>query len=112
MTDAKAFIGWLDRQPSVAKNRKVGTQGYCMGGPIAFRTAAAVPGRVGAAPQVFIGCRDVEVNPPEQNGEQKRALVEILTGLRGAQTDAYRVVLIDRNMKDSVDREVAGWWPY
>ena len=48
MTDAKAFIGWLDKQSSVAKNRKVGTQGYCMGGPMAFRTAAAVPGRVGA----------------------------------------------------------------
>ena len=48
MTDAKAFIGWLDGQASVAKNRKVGTQGYCMGGPIAFRTAAAVPDRVGA----------------------------------------------------------------
>src|SRR6187455_141907 len=48
MTDAKAFIGWLDRQASVAKNRKIGTQGYCMGGPIAFRTAAAVPDRVGA----------------------------------------------------------------
>ena len=48
MTDAKAFIAWLDKQPSVAKNRKVGTQGYCMGGPIAFRTAAAVPDRVGA----------------------------------------------------------------
>jgi carboxymethylenebutenolidase len=48
MTDAKAFVGWLDTQPSVAKNRKIGTQGYCMGGPIAFRTAAAVPDRVGA----------------------------------------------------------------
>ena len=47
MTDAKAFIEWLDKQPSVNKNRKVGTQGYCMGGPIAFRTAAAMPGRVG-----------------------------------------------------------------
>jgi carboxymethylenebutenolidase len=48
MTDAKAFIGWLDQQASVAKNRKMGTQGYCMGGPMAFRTAAAVPDRVGA----------------------------------------------------------------
>jgi carboxymethylenebutenolidase len=48
MTDAKAFIAWLDQQPSVAKNRKIGTQGYCMGGPIAFRTSAAVPDRVGA----------------------------------------------------------------
>src|ERR671923_1292346 len=48
MTDAKAFIAWLDQQPSVAKNRKIGTQGYCMSGPIAFRTAAAMPDRVGA----------------------------------------------------------------
>ena len=48
MTDAKAFVAWLDTQSAVAKNRKVGTQGYCMGGPIAFRTAAAVPDRVGA----------------------------------------------------------------
>jgi carboxymethylenebutenolidase len=48
-TDAKAFVAWLDQQASVAKNRKIGTQGYCMGGPIALRTAAVVPDRVGAA---------------------------------------------------------------
>ena len=48
MTDAKAFIGWLDQQAPVAKNRKMGTQGYCMGGPLAFRMAAAMPDRVGA----------------------------------------------------------------
>jgi len=48
MTDAKAFVSWLDQQSAVAKNRKVGTQGYCMGGPMAFRTAAAVPDRIGA----------------------------------------------------------------
>jgi carboxymethylenebutenolidase len=48
MTDAKAFVAWLDQQPSVAKNRKIGTQGYCMGGPMAFRTAAAVSDRIGA----------------------------------------------------------------
>ena len=48
MTDAKAFIAWLGQQTPVAKNRKIGTQGYCMGGPIAFRTAAAVPDRVAA----------------------------------------------------------------
>jgi carboxymethylenebutenolidase len=48
LTDARAFIAWLDGQSSVARNRRIGTQGYCMGGPIAFRTAAAVPDRVGA----------------------------------------------------------------
>jgi len=48
-TDAKAFIAWLDQQPQVDKNRKVGTTGYCMGGPITMRTAAAVANRVDAA---------------------------------------------------------------
>lgn len=48
MTDARAFVAWLDQQPSVARTRRIGTQGYCMGGPMAFRTAAAVPDRVGA----------------------------------------------------------------
>ncbi|MGB4712018.1 MAG: dienelactone hydrolase family protein [Fuerstiella sp.] len=48
MTDAKAFIAWLDAQPQVDTKRKVGTTGYCMGGPIVMRTAATVPDRVGA----------------------------------------------------------------
>ena len=48
-TDAKAFTAWLDQQPSVDKARKIGTTGYCMGGPLVMRTAAAVPERVGAA---------------------------------------------------------------
>ncbi|HXG86728.1 MAG TPA: dienelactone hydrolase family protein [Vicinamibacterales bacterium] len=48
VTDAKAFIGFLDAQPSVDKKKKIGTTGYCMGGPITMRTAAAVPERVGA----------------------------------------------------------------
>lgn len=48
VTDAKAFTAWLDMQPSVAKNKKLGTQGYCMGGPMALRTAYANPDRVGA----------------------------------------------------------------
>jgi carboxymethylenebutenolidase len=48
MSDAKAFVAWMDQQTPVAKNRKIGTQGYCMGGPMTFRTAAAVPDRIGA----------------------------------------------------------------
>jgi carboxymethylenebutenolidase len=49
MTDARAFVAWLDTQAAVDRTRKIGTTGYCMGGPIVLRTAAAVPGRVGAA---------------------------------------------------------------
>jgi carboxymethylenebutenolidase len=48
ISDAKAYVAWLDQQASVAKNRKIGTQGYCMGGPIALRTAGTVPDRIGA----------------------------------------------------------------
>ena len=48
MLDARAFIDFLDSQPSVDTSRGVGTMGYCMGGPITMRTAAAVPDRVKA----------------------------------------------------------------
>ena len=46
--DARAFVSFLDSQSAVDGNRKMGTMGYCMGGPITMRTAAAVPDRIGA----------------------------------------------------------------
>ena len=49
MADARAYIEFLDAQDNVDTNRKVGTLGYCMGGPLIMRTAGAVPNRVGAA---------------------------------------------------------------
>jgi carboxymethylenebutenolidase len=47
--DAGAFVRWLDSQPQVDRNRRIGTMGYCMGGPFTMRTAASLPDRVGAA---------------------------------------------------------------
>ena len=46
--DAVAFITFLDAQRQVNTAKKIGTQGYCMGGPLVLRTAAAVPNRIGA----------------------------------------------------------------
>jgi len=46
--DATAFVAWLDTQKPVDTSKKIGTQGYCMGGPLVMRTAAAVPNRIGA----------------------------------------------------------------
>ena len=46
--DAAAFVAFLDTQRAVNASRKIGTQGYCMGGPLVFRTAAALPNRIGA----------------------------------------------------------------
>lgn len=47
--DGKAYVAWLDGQAVVDKRRKIGAQGYCMGGPFTVRTAFAAPERVGAA---------------------------------------------------------------
>jgi carboxymethylenebutenolidase len=46
--DAAAFVAFLDARPQVNKAKKIGTQGYCMGGPLVVRTAAALPDRIGA----------------------------------------------------------------
>lgn len=46
--DAKAFVAFLDQQPAVDTGKKIGTTGYCMGGPLVMYSAAAVPGRIGA----------------------------------------------------------------
>ena len=48
-SDAGAFVAWLDRQKEVDTKKRIGTCGYCMGGPFAVRTAFANPARVGAA---------------------------------------------------------------
>lgn len=47
--DAKTFIAWLDAQDEVDSSKKMGTSGYCMGGPLTMRTAALLPKRIGAA---------------------------------------------------------------
>ena len=47
--DARAFVEFLDGQAAVDSSRKMGTMGYCMGGPFTMRTAASLPDRIGAA---------------------------------------------------------------
>ena len=47
-TDARAFVAFVDQQDAVDTSRKIGTTGYCMGGPMVMRTVAAVPDRLGA----------------------------------------------------------------
>ena len=49
ISDAKAYTTFLDQQPQTNKSKKMGVQGYCMGGPLTFRTAATIANRVGAA---------------------------------------------------------------
>ncbi len=58
ISDAKAYINFLDNQTSVDLNRKIGTMGYCWGGELVILTAAAVPNRVGAVAS-FHGSRSI-----------------------------------------------------
>jgi carboxymethylenebutenolidase len=46
--DGTAYVAFLDAQKEVNKAKKIGTQGYCMGGALVVRTAAALPDRIGA----------------------------------------------------------------
>ena len=80
MTDAKAFVAWLDAQPSVDKSRHIGTQGYCMGGPMAFRTAAAMSERVGAV-ATFHGGGLVTDQPNSPHIEAARSKAQFLIAI-------------------------------
>jgi carboxymethylenebutenolidase len=62
VTDATAFVAWLDSQAAVDKRKKIGTIGYCMSGPFTMRAAAAIPDRVGAGAS-FHGGGLVTKNP-------------------------------------------------
>lgn len=48
VSDGRAFVDYLDAQPSVDTGRKIGTTGYCMTGSYTMRLAAAMPDRIGA----------------------------------------------------------------
>jgi carboxymethylenebutenolidase len=120
MTDAKAFIGWLDQQSSVAKNRKVGTQGYCMGGPIAFRTAAAVPDRVGAVASFHGGglVTDQPNSPHLQASKSKAQFLVAIAANDDARSPNDKTTLKETFDKASLAAEIEvytgaahGWCP-
>src|SRR3954453_6355100 len=119
MTDAKAFIGWLDGQASVAKNRKVGTQGYCMGGPIAFRTAAAVPDRVGAVASFHGGglVSDAPNSPHLQASKTKAQFLIAIAANDDTRSPNEKTVLKETFAKVNLPAEIEvytgahGWCP-
>jgi carboxymethylenebutenolidase len=120
MTDAKAFISWLDRQESVAKNRKMGTQGYCMGGPIAFRTAAAVPDRVGAVASFHGGglVADAPNSPHLQAAKTKAQFLIAIAANDDARAPKDKDVLKETFAKADLPAEIEvyagaahGWCP-
>jgi carboxymethylenebutenolidase len=118
MTDAKAFVAWLDRQASVAKNRKMGTQGYCMGGPIAFRTASASD-RVGAVASFHGGglVRDAPNSPHLQAAKTKAQFLVAIAANDDSKAPEEKNVLKETFAKANVPAEIEvytgahGWCP-
>lgn len=119
-TDARAFIAWLDRQPSVARNRRVGTQGYCMGGPIALRTAAVVPDRVGAAASFHGGglVTNMPNSPHLQAAKTKAQLLIAIAANDDMRAPNEKDVLKETFAKANVPAEIEvytgaahGWCP-
>ena len=121
VTDAKAFVAWLDQQSSVAKNRKVGTQGYCMGGPMAFRTAAAVPDRVGAVASFHGGglvVADSPNSPHLQAAKTKAQFLIAIAASDDAKTPTDKTVMKETFAKANLPAEIEvyadaahGWCP-
>jgi carboxymethylenebutenolidase len=120
MTDARAFIAWLDKQPSVAQNRRIGTQGYCMGGPIAFRTAAAVPNRVGAVASFHGGglVNDMPNSPHLLVAKTKAQLLVAIAANDDMRSPNEKNVLKETFAKANVPAEIEvytgaahGWCP-
>jgi carboxymethylenebutenolidase len=119
VSDAKAFVAWLDQQPQVDKGRKIGTTGYCMGGPITMRTASSVSDRIGAAAS-FHGGGLVTQNPDSPHLLVPQMKAQYLFAV--AENDDMREpeaknVLRDTFAKAKLDAEIEvypaahGWCP-
>ncbi len=120
VTDAKAFIGWLDHQRAVAKNRKIGTQGYCMGGAMAFRTAYAVPDRVGAVASFHGGnglVTDAPDSPYLQAAMSKARFLVLIAENDDAKAPTEKTVMKETFAKAGLPAEIEvyaamhGWCP-
>jgi carboxymethylenebutenolidase len=120
MTDAKAFTGWLDQQSAVAKNRKMGTQGYCMGGPMAFRTAAAAPDRIGGVATFHGGglVTDMPNSPHLQAAKSKAQFLVAIAANDDMRAPNDKVALKETFAKANLPAEIEvytgsmhGWCP-
>jgi carboxymethylenebutenolidase len=118
-TDAKAFIAWLDGRSEVDKGKKIGTIGYCMGGPIVIRTAAAVPNRVGAVGS-FHGGGLTTMNPdsphlliPQTNAQYLIAVAENDDMRDPTSKDILKKAFADAGKKAEVEvyKAAHGWCP-
>ncbi|HEY0646736.1 dienelactone hydrolase family protein [Phenylobacterium sp.] len=115
--DAAAYIDFLDAQPQTNKTKKVGVQGYCMGGPLTVRTAGVRPARVGAAATFHSGALvTTEAASPHLVIPKTKAAYLIATAQnddkqRPTEKDELKKLFADNKLKATVDVYAAdhGW---
>ena len=106
--DAEAFVAFLDKQASVDPKRKMGVQGYCMGGPLTVRTAAHLPARIGAGAS-FHGGGLVTTQPSSPHLMASKIKGRMYIGIAGnddAQQPDAKTVLKDAFAAAKVPAEI------
>jgi carboxymethylenebutenolidase len=108
VSDGKAMVDWIDNQSAVDTSKKIGTSGYCMGGPFTFRTAAARNDRVGAFASLHGGGLVAEGDSSPHlllKDIKASALIAIAMNDDMRQPDA-KTVLMDTAKSAGIDAEI------
>ena len=110
MTDTKACLEWLAKQPD-AKSDKVGVTGYCMGGGIALRAAGTFPERIAAAASFHGGnmATDDEKSPHHLAPNIKAKVLVAGADKDGGYDEAQNERLKNALAEAKVDAHVSIW---
>ncbi len=120
VSDGRAFVAWLDQQPSVDTNRMIGTTGYCMTGSYVMRLAAAIPDRIGAGGSFHGGrlATDADDSPHLLAPQMKAAFLIAIAENDDERNPNEKVLLREAFDANGVEAEIEvyggtlhGWCP-
>ncbi len=120
VTDGRAYVEWLDSQPSVDTRRMIGTTGYCMTGSYVMRLAAAIPDRIGAGGSFHGGglATDGEDSPHLLAPQMKAGFLVAIAENDDERNPAEKVLLREAFDAAGVEAEIEvyagtlhGWCP-
>ena len=112
-TDARAFVGFIDQQAAVDTGRKIGTTGYCMGGPMVMRTVAAVPDRLGAGATFHGGglATDADNSPHLLIPQTSAQMLHCVAANDDERDPDAKETLRQAYAAASIQAEMHGWCP-
>lgn len=120
VSDGRAFVDYLDAQPSVDTGRKIGTTGYCMTGSYTMRLAAAMPDRIGAGGSFHGGglASDAEDSPHLLASKMKAGFLIAIAANDDERDPNAKVLLREAFDANNVSAEIEvykdtlhGWCP-